>query len=176
MPLFSPRVLPLFLVSVSILPAFAQTGTPETDKIIAAQRAAMDALPSQLAALPARCTLGNAHGLRGAWTDARRAAPVPNQPTASIYTFEAPLKAHAFRAALNAQGWRDLETVESRDAHGNWNPVWSGTHEAAPAGCDFVRFEQAFDGGTRDVGALRFTLRREQGTTMTGGVGLLQAD
>jgi hypothetical protein len=176
MPLLSLRALTFLLVPMSIVPAFAQTGTPDTDKIVAAQRAAIDALPGQLAALPARCTLGNAHGLRGKWMDARRAAPVPNQPAASIYTFEEPLNAHAFHAALNAQGWRDLEMVESRDAHGNWHPVWSGKHEAAPAGCDFVRFEQAFEGGTRDVAALRFTLRLAQGTTTTAFVGVLQGD
>lgn len=176
MPLPSLRTLAFLLASTSTAPAFAQPGTPDTDKIVAAQRAALKALPGQLAALPARCTLGNAHGLRGTWTDARRAAPVPNRPAASIYTFEAPLKAHAFHAALNAQGWRDLETVESRDAHGDWHPVWSGKHEAAPAGCDFVRFEQTFDGGTRDVAALRFTLRLEQGSATTALVGVLQGD
>jgi len=176
MPLLSLRALTFLLASISIVPALAQTGTPDTDKIVAAQRAAMDALPGQLAALPARCTLGNAHGLHGTWTDARRAAPVPNRPASSIYTFVEPLKAHAFHAALNAQGWRDLEAVESRDAHGDWHPVWSGKHEAAPAGCEFVRFEQAFDEGTRDVAALRFTIRPEQGTSMTAGVGVLQGD
>lgn len=176
MPLLSLRALPFLLVPTAVIAALAQTGTPDTDKIVAAQRAAMDALPGKLAALPARCTLGNAHGMRGTWTNSRRAAPVPNQPTASIYTFEEPLKAHAFHAALNAQGWRDLETVESRDAHGNWHPAWSGKHDAAPAGCEFVQFEQAFDGGTRDVAALRFTLRPEEGSSMTANVGVLRAD
>jgi hypothetical protein len=172
----SLRALPVLLVSMCILPACGQTGKSDTDKIVAAQRVAMEALPGKLAALPARCTLGSAHGMRGTWTDARRAAPAPNRPAASIYTFEEPLKAHAFHAALNAQGWRDLETVESRDAHGDWHPVWSGKHDAAPAGCEFVQVEQAFDGGTRDVAALRFTIRPEEGTSMTAEVGVLQAD
>jgi hypothetical protein len=170
------RTLPFLVTALCTALACAQTGKPDTDKIVAAQRADMDALPARLAALPAHCTLGNAHGTRGTWTDARRAMPETNQPSASIYMFERPLKARAFHATLNAQGWRTLDKVESRDAHGDWHLAWTGRHDAAPAGCDYVRFEQAFDGTARDVAALRFTLRTEVGTSTTAYVGLLTAD
>lgn len=168
--------LPFLVTALYATLACAQTGQPVTDGIVAAQRADMEALPAKLAALPAHCTVGNAHGMRGTWTDARRAMPDSSQPPASVFMFERPLKARAFHATLNAQGWRTLDKVESRDAHGDWHPVWTGKHDAAPAGCDYVRFAQAFDGNTHDVAALRFTLRPEQGTSSTAYVGLLTAD
>jgi hypothetical protein len=170
------RALPPLLAALLMAPAFAQAGQPDTDKIAAAQRADIEALPGKLAALPSRCTLGNAHGMRGTWTNARRAAPEPDQPTTYVFTFEQPTRTRAFHAVLNAQGWHDLDKVESRDARGDWHLAWSGRHDAAPTGCDYVKFEEAFDGEARDVAALRFTLRRALGTVSTGYVGVLGAD
>jgi len=170
------RTLALLLVSLSTVPAFAQRAPLDTSQIIAAQKRETDALPAKLQALPAQCTLGTARGTDGTWVNARHGGADKNHPTVYMFQLDGATKARSFYAALNPLAWRNLDKVESVDANGVWRPAWSGKNDGPPAGCEYVKFEQAFDGGARDVKALRFTFRPGQGTILAAYVGVLKAE
>lgn len=119
----------------------------------------LNEMQAKLKALPPQCAIGDATAVPGSWIAAPRAAPVPNVPAAMLFTFDAPIRTHAFRVALNRSALHNLDKVESRDAQGNWSIAWTGTQADAPAGCDVVQLAQTFASSERDVAALRVTLR-----------------
>jgi hypothetical protein len=118
-------------------------------------------MQARLATLPPQCTIGNAAGSSGSWIAAPRAVPASTSGAAPtfIFTFKEPIRTPAFRVALNARALHNLDTVESRDAQGNWSMAWTGGQADAPAGCDVVKMAQPFVAGRRDVAALRITFR-----------------
>ena len=176
MPLSLSRTLALLLASLSALPAFAQRVPQDTSQIIAAQKRETDALPAKLQTLPAQCTLGTARGTDGAWVNARHGGAEKNRPTVYVFQLDGATKARSFYAALNPLAWRNLDKVESLDAKDAWQPAWTGKNDGPPAGCEYVKFEQAFEGSARDVKALRFTFRPGQGTILAAYVGVLKAE
>ena len=170
------RTLVLLLASLSAVPAFAQRVPQDTSQIIAAQKRETDALPAKLQTLPAHCTLGTARGTEGAFLSARHGGADKTRPTVYVFELDGATKARSFYAALNPLAWRNLEKVESRDAKGAWHLAWTGKNDGPPAGCEYVKFEQAFEERARDVNALRFTFRPGQGLTLAAFVGVLKAE
>jgi hypothetical protein len=134
-----------------------------------------EAMQTTLAALPARCTLGDAAGKTGAWISATQTVSVPGPASFWLYTFETPVQADAFRVALNPNALQNLDKVETRDAQGNWSTAWTGGRAGTPDGCDAVKMAQTFAGGRREITALRFVLRPILGMLTVGDVGVLKA-
>jgi hypothetical protein len=118
-------------------------------------------LQARLATLPPQCTIGSAAGASGSWIAAARAVPASTSADAPtfVFTFKEPIRAPAFRVALNARALHNLDKVENRDAQGNWSLAWAGGRTDAPAGCDVVKMAHPFVAGRRDVAALRITFR-----------------
>ncbi|QJD99118.1 hypothetical protein HH212_02940 [Massilia forsythiae] len=133
------------------------------------------AMEQKLAALPPACTLGTAHGEAGAWVDAPHARAEPGQPFVYHYAFDKTVTGRAFHVALNRKAWRSLDKVEARDARGEWTVVWAGTLPEAPAECEYLRLEQAFANGPRQVDAMRFSFYPGPETITAADAGVLPA-
>ncbi|WP_075794854.1 hypothetical protein [Massilia putida] len=179
MTLFSLRVraIPSILLALCGTGA-AQSQEPPADlrKTIDDARREAQQLEVRLAALPSRCTLGNAAGAAGHWLATSNAAPVPGQPYAFVFTFKEPVQSGAFRIALNPKALQKLEQVESRDAHGTWSVAWTGAQNGAPAGCEFVKLAQTFPSGGHDITALRVTVRPDKEKIVVADAAVLKAD
>lgn len=152
----------LLFASLSLATTWSKAD-PAQDAARNIENARRDAETTQraLARLPAACTVGTAVHAKGKWVVAPKAAPEPGQPYTMVQTFESAISTGAVRAALNRAAVRVLEKVETRDAQGKWLDAGPVTVHEAPAGCDYVWLQQDL-GGQRQVGALRYTLRRSE--------------
>ena len=139
-------------------------------------RRELEDMSVKLAALPARCTLGDVRDTAGLWRATTKAAPVPGQPYGYDFTFAAPVRASAFRIALNPAALRHLDKVETRDAQGTWSVAWTGVPPGAPDGCEFVKVAQTFASGGREVAALRVTVRPDKEKIVVADAAVLKAD
>jgi hypothetical protein len=174
------RALPSMLLALTTacaaLSACGEKPPADVQKTIdEARRDAAD-VTVKLAALPARCTLGDARDTSGLWRATTKAAPVPGQPYASEFTFATPVRAGAFRIALNPAALQHLDKVESRDAQGTWSVAWTGVPPGAPDGCEFVKLAHTFASGGREVAALRVTIRPDKEKIMVADAAVLKAD
>jgi hypothetical protein len=182
MPLISLRaraISPILLAlgcTCAALSACGQKPPADVQKTVENARRDADDLTVRLAALPARCTLGDAPNTAGLWLATTHAAPVPGQPYASEFTFATLVRTRAFRIALNPAALNNLEKVESRDAQGTWSVAWTGVPPGAPAGCEFVKVVHTFAPGGREVAALRVTIRPDKEKIVVADAAVLQAD
>jgi hypothetical protein len=182
MPLLSlrARAIPSILLALgstcATLSACDRKPSADVRKTIEDGRREAQAVMVKLAALPAQCTLGDARDAAGQWLGTKNAAPAPGQPQAFVFTFKAPIRAGAFRIALNPQALHNLETVESRDAQGTWSVAWTGAQAGAPDGCEFVKLAQRFASGAREVAALRVTVRPDKEKIVVGDAAALKTD
>lgn len=182
MPVFSPRTraIPSILLALggtcATLSACSQKPPADVRKNIEDLRREAQESSIKLAALPARCTLGDARDAAGQWLASANAAPAPGQPYAFVFTFKESVRAGAFRIALNPKALQHLDKVESRDAQGTWSVAWTGTPADAPAGCEFAKVAHKFASGERDVAALRVTIRPGKDKMMVADAVVLKAD
>ena len=180
MSLTTPRALPSILLALAsacaALSACGQKPPADVQQAIDAARRDTEGLTVKLATLPAKCTLGDVGAKAGAWRATTHAAPVPGQPYASEFTFATPVRASAFRIALNPAALLHLDKVETRDVQGTWTVAWTGMPPGAPAGCEFVKVAQNFASGEREVAALRVTIRPDKEKIMVADAAVLKAD
>ena len=182
MPLISrrTRAFPSILLALAgtcaALSACGQKPPADAQKTIDGARREMEDMTVKLAALPTQCTLGDVRDTAGLWRATTKAPPVPGQPYGYDFTFAAPVRAGAFRIALNPAALRHLDKVETRDAQGTWSVAWTGVPPGAPAGCDFVKVAQAFASGAREVAALRVTIRPDKEKIVVADAAVLKAD
>jgi hypothetical protein len=135
---------------------------------------AAQATQRALAGLPPECTLAAPGvGAHGTWLHTAKAAPAPGPAIVNVFTFDTAVRTRALRVALNPQGLRDLEKVETRDAEGNWSDAGPISRRDAPAACEYVWLEQELP-GIRQVEALRFSFSRTPGTITAANPGVLQ--
>jgi hypothetical protein len=157
---------------------------PDTPRQLEAGRREGEAMQSALATLPPECTLGapgvGAPGVRAPsqelrrnWLTASETAAEPGNSYVWIFTFDTPATTRALHVALNPQGLRDLEKVETRNARGEWNEAGPIARHDAPAACEFVWLEQELS-GARQVEALRLTFRQGPGTIKVANADRLQ--
>ena len=159
MPRSVPRAvaLPVLLIALS---ACNRNPAADAERTIENARREAQVINTKLAALPARCAIGDADATTGEWIESRTAASEPGSTYTYVFTFTTPIRAGAFRVALNATALQNLEKVETRDAAGTWTVASAGAPPGAPTGCEFVKVAQRFAAGERDVAALRITIRR----------------
>lgn len=158
------------------LSACGQKPPADVQKTIDDARRDAEELTVKLAALPARCTLGDVRDTAGLWRATAKAAPVPGQPYGFVFTFAAPVQARAFRIALNPAALQHLDKVEAQDGQGAWSVAWTGVPPGAPAGCEFVKVAQTLAPGGREVAALRVTLRPDKEKLIVADAAVLKAD
>jgi hypothetical protein len=151
-----------------------QTMTPEAQKAADAARQEIDAMPAKLAKLAPECMLGSARQARGTWVTPSHTDSESVQPSRTVFRFDTPLKANAFRVAFNQEGMRALDKIEVRDADGNWHPAWPGLQSDVPATCEYVLLQQSFEDSPRMVSALRISLYFGPAHVTEAEVGLLQ--
>jgi hypothetical protein len=165
-------LLPTFLL-LAFLPlagAYCQQPAPQ-DPV---QRAADT--QRAIAALPPACTLGApGPATRRAWLNTDTAIPESSTGprVVTVYGFDKPVRTRVLRVALDRLALKTLEKAETRDAQGNWIDAGQVSGRAAPVGCEYVWLEQALP-QTREVEALRFTFRREDGTMTSANAGVLR--
>ena len=170
-----PRLLPRAVALSSLLIALCGCSTlAKYTDISAAIKEAND-MQATLAALPPRCTLGDAAGGADAWIAAPQVATAPGFLSSWLYTFNEPVGTDAFRVGLNPNALQHLEKVETRDAQGTWSVAWTGGQLASPAGCDAVKLAHTFAAGRRDITAMRIVLHPMFEKMMFANVGVRKA-
>lgn len=131
-----------------------------------------EAIHRTLAALPSACIVGTAiPAPQDKWLNAPKAFPEPGKPYTFIQQFDAAATTGAVRAGLNRAALRALDTIETRDAQGQWLDAGPATVHEAPNGCDYVWLQQDL-GGRRQVGALRYTFRRSEDPVTVADAGI----
>lgn len=170
---FANTLCALSVILVSCLGHGAFAQDPAAKAAVGDTRVQGAAMQRALAKLPPECSLGNARDADGAWVNAAHSQGVPSAQIAQEHALAAPVNTHVVRVAMDREGWKLLDKVEVRDAGGQWHLAWSGAQPAAPAGCDYVWFKHALATDVR-VGAVRLVFRRENGSFMTGNVGVLK--
>ena len=158
MPRFLPHAvaLPVLLIALS---ACNRNPAADAERTLENARREAQVISTKLAALPARCAIGDADATTGQWIESRTATGEPGSLYTYVFTFKTPIRAGAFRVALNATALQNLEKVETRDAAGTWTVASTDAPAGAPAGCEFVKVAQRFAAGERDVAALRIAIR-----------------
>jgi len=164
----SRRCAPLLLALLPMLDGCSGQDAPES-----AMRAAQ-ATQRVIATLPPECTL-SAPGLEanGTWLNTAKAVPGTGPGIVNVFSFDKTVTTRALRVALDRQGLRDLDKVETRDAQGKWIDAGPTARRDAPAACDYVWLEQELP-ETRQVDALRFSFRKKMGTITAANAGVLQ--
>jgi hypothetical protein len=132
-------------------------------------------MQASLAALPPQCTLGDAVDAADAWIAAPQAGRAPGFASSWLFTFDKPVRADAFRIALNPKALQSFDKVETRDTDGNWSVAWTGGPIGVPAGCDAVKMARQFTSGKRGITAMRFVFHPVLGTTTFNNVGVRKA-
>jgi hypothetical protein len=164
MPRSLPRAVALPVLLVALFGACAALSAcnrrSDTEQTLENARRELQVVGTKLAALPARCAVGDAAGAPGQWIESRNAAGAPGSAYTYVFTFESPVRSRAFGVALSASALQNLEKVETRDAAGTWTEASTGAPAGAPTDCEFVKVAQRFATGERDVAALRITIRR----------------
>ena len=165
--------LPVVLIALS---ACNRNPAADAERTLENARRESQVISTKLAALPARCAVGDADATAGQWIEARTAAGEPGQLYTYVFTFTPSIRAAAFRVALNANALQNLEKVETRDAAGTWTVASTGAPAGAPTGCEFVKMARRFAAGERDVAALRVTVRPDREKVIVAEPRLLKAD
>jgi hypothetical protein len=171
-----PLVFLALCGAFSSLPALAENLSKELIERVVKFDKEEKERKAKLAALPAECMLGDARAVPGQWIGARFTSYNPRSPAVYKFTLDEPIQSGAFHVALDAQGLRNFDKVESRDATGVWSEAWTRAQTDAPDGCELVTLAQTFTSGEREVIALRITIRNEQGLTWIRQLGVLKAD
>jgi hypothetical protein len=174
MPRSLPRsvALPVLLIALS---ACNRNPAADAERALENARREAQVISTKLAALPARCAIGDADATTGQWIESRTATGEPGSLYTYVFTFKTPIRAGAFRVALNATALQNLEKVETRDAAGTWTVASTGAPAGAPAGCEFVKMAQRFATGERDVAALRIAIRPVREKVIVADARLLKA-